>query len=80
MQVLFCSPGCCDAAASFHRYECLGRLTALYPPLGPLVPVLRLFTGRSLHYFIANAHLFQDYDPTRDWHEEEVRIYNKNTL
>ena len=63
-QVIFCSTQCLDSAW-FHDTEC--GYVNLYPPLGPFVPVLRLFTSRSLKYFKDNSHLFESYDPTTDW-------------
>ncbi|XP_023325978.1 SET and MYND domain-containing protein 4 [Eurytemora carolleeae] len=74
-QVIFCSVSC-RANANFHALEC--KYIHIYPTIGPLAPILRLFTSKSFEYFKENSALFQSYDPTTDWNlEQDLRcVFN----
>ena len=65
-QVIFCSPDCRDTAlATFHKYEC-GNLH-LVPPLGPLMPALRLITKHSVDMLMEKRELFSTHSPEAGW-------------
>ena len=70
-QVIFCSPDCRDAAlASFHRWEC-GHLH-LVPPLGPLMPALRLITKHSVDRLMEKRDLLSSHCPQAGWDYSEL--------
>ena len=65
-QVIFCSPDCRDSAlATFHRWEC-GNLH-LAPPLGPLMPALRLITKHSVDTLMEKRDLLSRHRPEAVW-------------
>ena len=65
-QVIFCSPACRDTAlATFHRWEC-GNLH-LAPPLGPLIPALRLITKHSVDKLMEKRDLLSTHCPQAGW-------------
>ena len=65
-QVIFCSRGCRDTAlATFHRWEC-GNLH-LVPPMGPLMPALRLITRRSVENLMKKRDLLSSHRPQAGW-------------
>ena len=67
-QVIFCSAKCKgEAGEGYHRLEC-GHLHLL-PPTGPLVTTLRLFTNRTLQYFLDRKSLFESHHPDSGWEE-----------
>lgn len=59
-QVIFCSEICKSEATKFHPTEC-GYMDML-PGLGPLAPVLRIFTARSVKFFTERENYFDSYD------------------
>jgi len=59
-QVIFCSENCKSVATKFHHREC-GYMNML-PGLGPLAPVLRIFTARSVKFFTERENYFDSYD------------------
>lgn len=59
-QVVFCSESCQESAKLFHNCEC--GFTEIIPGLGPLAPVLRIFTSKSVQFFTERIGKFDDYD------------------
>ena len=59
-QVIFCSETCQKSAKSFHNVEC-GFMETI-PGMGPLAPVLRIFTTNTVQFFIDQMNIFDKYD------------------
>jgi len=59
-QVIFCSRSCCESSKNFHSVEC--GFMQMIPGLGPMAPVLRIFTSKSAQYFLDRINLFETYD------------------
>ena len=74
-QVIFCSAGCkAEAMEGGHRLEC-GHLHLL-PPAGPLCSTLRLFTNKTLQYFLERRSLFEHHSPEAGWLEDSGDDYD----
>jgi len=59
-QVIFCSERCRNSASCFHNVEC--GFMDMIPGMGPLSPVLRIFTSKHKQFFIERVNYFDTYD------------------